>query len=1256
MQTRQRRLGLPDNVQRLDLDQVATTIGMAKRPGNGPFDAAPIVQGDVAGTVYSDHISYSRGAVIGNAIAPFYSRIDPYQFTYMAWITPEWDGDDGIQHYFYRCQDWSFALYKTKANMLLLYTMGEYVGVDISGWNAGDTHLVIARLDVKNPLDDSGNYACLSIDDVHTFGIVTQPDYTEPSASQWFGPFWQYASNAIIEGAHLFRRCLYDGTYGTPPVDGTDELAAIYAAGAGKDPAQVTGSWDVCLGVPTNCSTGALVTGTGEAWSQPHASSLPDVSFMSDGDPPGTPYAVECDGSTTYVDCGSGPTLDDIPNGGEITVHGWFRIDSDPGSNAQVLACKGYASVDGWLLYYDSSVDLVRFRVRAGGANIVANRGGFVPDGKFHHFAGHYDDTTKTARVAVDGVWGAASVGAGVYASDAARSLLIGRHPAGVNWWLLGGWAWGEVWDNDHLGAGTDFVPPRVPTAAGPANLIETWWADEGTGATVAARVTSPANDGTITSGSWSAVWEQEGTPIIPQSLYFAGDTSANCGSPAALDNMTQGANGVTIDFWLRHDGYVGAAAMIFCKNSFHCQVNPTGTKLWVYVPHATTWASSSVSIPNKYGDEKHHHVAVSFMSVAAGGDGMIYIAIDGIWGPYANQTAGVGAVIADAAASLYLGWDAGSNYLIGCLDYLRFSDISTRYVVGTDFVPPSRSNPPAADGNTIAQYNFVDGAGTTLTDIVAANNGTITMGSGRWLSTCDMETESPGERLYPWGYAIGSDGADDGLTIIEDQEVVAETDYVIRASLSVGMSGRAKPYIYVYDNDNAAQIGADFPYPFMTGTHDGANNSANLDDSTARWVINLDGWTVYNITDGSSGEIASNSQNQVVVTLAGGTDNDWDTGDEYMLRPPSNRSYSQHPWQETFVIRTPAGCTSIDVKVLNSAGEGVVHIHQVEVYKSELDNGDMESLQGTNPELPTGFTNATLDPGDTVAEAVIIHSGAQSLEWSVDAKSEYMVQTATPTIANGRFFAFCQWVYGDGGALNNVPRPRSALAAIQNDATYDDINPAENVTAWRHFPVIWRARQNNPVIRYHSGYSPAGARYSDDAYLILLDDVSFTVTPASEPNSLESGGIRVDGTDNCTHPIGRLKETGAFALRGGVRQDIGTIGAFCATYAYLCDLRLDANNYLFLRLDNANQLELEFNAKGAGAENVTWNASAEWAIGDNKLIEVYYGTFGVRVYVDGRQRLTSNAPCVLAGPPTTWQIGADTGVAQQGDIVISSP
>lgn len=78
----------------------------------------------------------------------------------------------------------------------------------------------------------------------------------------------------------------------------------------------------------------------------------------------------------------------------------------------------------------------------------------------------------------------------------------------------------------------------------------------------------------------------------------------------------------------------------------------------------------------------------------------------------------------------------------------------------------------------------------------------------------------------------------------------------------------------------------------FYTGTHRGegaANNAATLTDmgDTRKRFPFLDevvGRTIYNLTDGSSGPITAVTNNTVTATLAGGTDNDWDLNDLYVI------------------------------------------------------------------------------------------------------------------------------------------------------------------------------------------------------------------------------------------------------------------------------------------------------------------------------------------------------------------------------------
>lgn len=77
----------------------------------------------------------------------------------------------------------------------------------------------------------------------------------------------------------------------------------------------------------------------------------------------------------------------------------------------------------------------------------------------------------------------------------------------------------------------------------------------------------------------------------------------------------------------------------------------------------------------------------------------------------------------------------------------------------------------------------------------------------------------------------------------------------------------------------------------FYRGRHTGADNASVLTDyNDSRKNVSFNfldevvGKTIYNLTDGSSGTIISVTANTITATLAGGTDNDWDTDDEYVV------------------------------------------------------------------------------------------------------------------------------------------------------------------------------------------------------------------------------------------------------------------------------------------------------------------------------------------------------------------------------------
>lgn len=66
---------------------------------------------------------------------------------------------------------------------------------------------------------------------------------------------------------------------------------------------------------------------------------------------------------------------------------------------------------------------------------------------------------------------------------------------------------------------------------------------------------------------------------------------------------------------------------------------------------------------------------------------------------------------------------------------------------------------------------------------------------------------------------------------------------------------------------------------------HTGSDNASTLTDSGASWTNDtFIGATIYNLTDGSSCVVTDNTATTQVCTLSGGTDNDWDQNDTYIV------------------------------------------------------------------------------------------------------------------------------------------------------------------------------------------------------------------------------------------------------------------------------------------------------------------------------------------------------------------------------------
>jgi hypothetical protein len=293
---------------------------MAKRPAPGPFTAAPIIQGKFDGSGVPDALTFPRGSQIDDS---FYENYDAHQGTIAGWWKPEKTRTTGAKEYLWYLNSNAWCRYDHTENRLYARTAGQSVLTYFST-TAGTLYFIALRWDTNNTLDGS-NRGCISVNDVHTFDADGSVSVTSPSTVIELGSenSLLYPANAIQEGFIFYRRPLFDGTYGIDVGNG-DELNKMWAAGAGKDPCLVTGSWDVCFCLPTNSTVEELVTGTGEAWSHPHSSNLLGVGgFMFDGTytndgwaDAGTPTAVAALASVEKIFPGGYKVTSDAANEG----------------------------------------------------------------------------------------------------------------------------------------------------------------------------------------------------------------------------------------------------------------------------------------------------------------------------------------------------------------------------------------------------------------------------------------------------------------------------------------------------------------------------------------------------------------------------------------------------------------------------------------------------------------------------------------------------------------------------------------------------------------------------------------------------------------------------------------------------------------------------------------------------------------------------------------------------------------------------
>ena len=325
-------------------------------------------------------------------------------------------------------------------------------------------------------------------------------------------------------------------------------------------------------------------------------------------------------------------------------------------------------------------------------------------------------------------------------------------------------------------------------------------------------------------------------------------------------------------------------------------------------------------------------------------------------------------------------------------------------------------------------------------------------------------------------------------------------------------------------------------------------------------------------------------------------------------------------PGNARVLVTLPAGCTSIDVRVLSS-GSQTVYVHIIEVLPSLWLDGGME--------LGTAVTDVGT-PTTSAQSAVQAHSGTNSWGVVTDAIDEGISRVIGVT--SGVYYHVSGGVYADPADTVDMQVLGGVLqtgSATPRTTTANDV--------WQRLTGIVRATGANLTLCFVSN-AAVQTFYVDDVAVVANTAVTLTATPASLTNSAESGGLRIDGYDTYTQPI----PAGTLSAQGGtiwgpkmiMRHLPADIIKFGLIYIRYLMAYVNANNSLTVYPTAANEITLLRSDPG-GYVHAHWDCTGAWVVGDTVQFAVRYtsATTQMMAWVNG----VGGLKCTLAGVPTAF-------------------
>ncbi len=238
---------------------------------------------------------------------------------------------------------------------------------------------------------------------------------------------------------------------------------------------------------------------------------------------------------------------------------------------------------------------------------------------------------------------------------------------------------------------------------------------------------------------------------------------------------------------------------------------------------------------------------------------------------------------------------------------------------------------------------------------------------------------------------------------------------------------------------------------------------------------------------------------------------------------------------------------------------------------------------------------------------------------------------------------------------------------AAQADRDGKIWNIATVMGAWQHVPSVGRRDDDsmnslNDLVKVGCNWNDGCDSYFDDTYVVHLDNVTLTATPADGPASTENGTeSRVDGRDRliATHETGLGTTSGTVAFDWRPRHDAADGVAFAETTsddAYIIALYGDADDFVNVYWDAPNIIRMEYSMGGATASG-TWNAAGVITRGTQYAVQLdYTGLGNMTLMIGGITRITlASIPAAFGTAPDDVFHGSDSTGANQGDATFAN-